>query len=366
MSVISILQFLLEKMMMFSNTFTSAICKHTFLPSWVRWIAIDKGGSIYGYSDHPEIISLGVWLEKEDSISRWGYFRFPDNKRLEPEDWTKTCVSLERVYNAKISMTDKMEAQITYMDTFKDNAAKWTNLIEHMYYELKEWARKSMEEALKSGIPNLSYDVEKLLNSWVTIDLSSLDVQCKYWFEHVPLYVNKPPRGQQWVAYKGYQGYIVSSFLCAQSEHLRRNLNMSSLNWNLKELGFTKEKVEKLIHTLKPVEYTWTFEVSPVGKKTGVLVIHRQFTCSEAYRDKVIEKLPSKIKNTIKFGEKLFKINLNKDASLEAMTFGNKLAEILRGRFGTYTSCKGEPDPYTKAGVYTIFGSTNFSDLEEK
>ena len=142
---------------------------------------------------------------------------------------------------------------------------------------------------------------------------------------------------------------------------------MRFLKWNLKELGFTKEKVENLIHTIESVEYTWTFEVSPVGKKTGVLVTHRQFTCAlEAYRDKVIEKLPSKIKNTIKFGEKLFKINPDKDASLEAMIFGNKLAEMLRGRFGTYTSCKGKPDPYTKAGVYTIFGSTNFSDLEEK
>ncbi len=343
------------------------IIKHTLLPSWVIWIAIDKGGSIYGYSDHPEIISSGVWLEKEDSISRWGYFRFPDNRRLEPEDWTETCVSLEEVYNAKISMTDKMEAQITYMDTFKDNAAKWASLIEHMNFELKEWARKSMEEALKAGIPNLSYDVEKLLNSWVTIDLSSLDVQCKYWFEHDPTYATQPPCGQQWVAYKGYQGHIVSSFLCSQSEHLWRNFNMRSLKWNLKELSFTKEKVKKLIHTLEPVEYTWTFEVSPVGKKTGVLVTHRQFTCAlEAYRDKVIEKLPSKIKNTIKFGEKLFKITPDKDASLEAMIFGNKLAEILRGRFGTYTSCKGKPDPYTKAGVYTIFGSTNFSDLEEK
>lgn len=84
------------------------------------------------------------------------------------------------------------------------------------------------------------------------------------------------------------------------------------------------------------------------------------------YADKVIEKLPSKIKNTIKFGEKLFKINPDKDASLEAMTFGNKLAEMLRGRFGAYISCKGEPDPDTKAGMYTIFGSINFSDLEEK
>lgn len=343
------------------------IIKHTFLPSWVRWIAIDKGGRICGYSTHPEITSSGVWLEKEGSISRWEFFRFPDNQRLEPEDWTKTCVSLERVYNAKISMTDKMEAQMIYIDAFKDNAIEWMRLTNDMYRNLKGWARRSMEEALKAGIPNLSYDVEKLLNSWVTIDLSSLDVQCKYWFEHDPTYATQPPCGQQWVAYKGYQGYIVSSFLCAQSEHLWRNFNMRPLKWNLKELCFTKENVEKLIHTLKPVEYTWTFEVSPVGKKTGVLVIHRQFTCSlEAYRDKVIEKLPSKIKNTIKFGEKLFKINPDKDASLEAMTFGNKLAEILRGRFGTYTSCKGEPDLYTKAGVYTIFGSTNFSDLEEK
>lgn len=260
-----------------------------------------------------------------------------------------------------------MEAQMIYIDAFKDNAIEWMGLTNDMYRNLKGWARKSMEEALKAGIPNLSYDVEKLLNSWVTIDLSSLDVQCKYWFEHDPTYATQPPCGQQWVAYKGYQGYIVSSFLCAQSEHLRRNLNMSSLSWNLKQLGFTKEKVEKLIHTLKPVEYTWTFEVSPVGKKTGVLVIHRQFTCSlPEYANKVIEKLPSKIKNTIKFGEKLFKIHPDKDASLEAMTFGNKLAEMLRERFGTYTSCKGEPDPETKAGIYTIFGSTNFSDLEEK
>lgn len=337
------------------------IIKHTFLPSWVRWIAIDKGGRIWGYSNHPEITSSGVWLEKEDSI------RFPDNRRLEPEDWTKTCVSLERVYNAKISMTDKMEAQMIYTDAFKDNAIEWMGITNDMYRNLKGWARKSMEEALKAGIPNLSYDADKLLNSWVTIDLSSLDVQCKYWFEHVPIYVNKPPCGQQWVAYKGYQGYIVSSFLCAQSEHLWRNFNMNSLSWNLKGLGFTKEKIKELIHTLEPVEYTWTFEVSPVGQKTGVLVTHRQFTCSLLeYKDKVIEKLPSKIKNTIKFGEKLFKINPDKDASLEARTFGDKLAEMLRGRFGTYTSCKGEPDPDTKAGVYTIFGSTNFSDLEEK
>lgn len=337
------------------------IIKHTFLPSWVRWIAIDKGGRIWGYSNHPEITSSGVWLEKEGSI------RFPDNRRLEPEDWTKTCVSLERVYNAKISMTDKMEAQMTYTDAFKDNAIEWMGLTNDMYRNLKGWARKSMEEALKAGIPNLSYDVEKLLNSWVTIDLSSLDVQCKYWFEHVPTYVTKIPCGQQWVAYRGYQGYIVSSFLCAQSEHLWRNFNMSSLKWNLKELDFTKEKVEEIIHTLEPVEYTWTFEVSPVGQKTGVLVTHRQFTCSlPEYRDKVIEKLPSEIKNTIKFGEKLFKINPDKDASLEARTFGDKLAEILRGRFGTYTSFKVDTDPDTKARVYTIFGSTNFSDLEEK
>lgn len=77
-------------------------------------------------------------------------------------------------------------------------------------------------------------------------------------------------------------------------------------------------------------------------------------------------ELKQEIKNTIKFGEKLFKINPDKDASLEARTFGDKLAEMLRGRFRTYTSFKVDTDPDTKARVCTIFGSTNFSDLEEK
>lgn len=66
------------------------IIKHTFLPSWVRQIAIDKDGRIFGYSNHPEITSSGGWLEKEGSINRWKYFWFPDNQRLKPEDWTET------------------------------------------------------------------------------------------------------------------------------------------------------------------------------------------------------------------------------------------------------------------------------------
>lgn len=344
------------------------IIKHTQLPSWVRWVAIDRDGRICGYSNHPEITSSGVvWLEKEGSISRWKYFCFPDNQRLKPEDWTKTCVSLEEVKNAKILMTDKMESQMVYLDAFKDNAVEWNGIVEDMHRNLKGWAKRSMEEILKDNIPSLNCNVDKLLNSFVTIDFNSLNVQCRLWVEHEPVFTTGPYCGQQWVAQNDYQGYIIKSFTCANTQQLWRNFNMKPLRWTLKELGFTKADIEKLIYGSEPVEYTWTFEVSPVGKKTGVFVIHRQFTCSlEAYRDKIIANLPSKIKNTINFGERLFKINPDKDASLEAMTFGNKLAEILRERFGTYTSCKGVTNPDTKCGMYTIFGSVNFSNLEEK
>ena len=63
---------------------------------------------------------------------------------------------------------------MTYTDAFKDNAIEWMGLTNDMYRNLKGWARKSMEEALKAGIPNLSYDVEKLLNSWVTTCLAPI------------------------------------------------------------------------------------------------------------------------------------------------------------------------------------------------
>ena len=342
------------------------IIKHTQLPSWVRWVAIDGDGRIFGYENHPEITDYATWLEKEGK-NRWKNFPFPGYHKLEPEDWTKTCVSLEEVYNVKISMTDKMEAQMVYLDAFKDNAVEWKSIVEDMHRNLKGWAKKSMEEILKDGILSLNYNVDKLLKSFVTIDFNSLNMQCKLWVEYEPKFTVGPYCGQQWVASKDYQGYIVKSFTFAHTGELWRNFNMKSLKWTLGELGFTKESIAKLIYGSEPIEYTWTFEVSPIGKKTGVFVTHRQFTCSLLeYRDKVIEKLPSKIKNTIKFGEKLFKITPDKDATLEAEHFSDKLTEMLRARFGTYTSHDRVVIPHTNSGLSTIFGSVNFSDLEEK
>lgn len=263
--------------------------------------------------------------------------------------------------NKEQKMTDKMEAQMVYLDAFKDNTVEWNNLVEDMYRNLKGWAKKSTEEILKDGI--LNCDIDKLLNSFVTIDFNSLNIQCRLWVEHEPVFSTSPYCGQEWVAFEDYQGYIIKSITCINTEQLWKHFYMKPLKWTLKELGFTKTDV---MRSVRSVGYTWTFAVSPVGKKTGVLVSHRQFTCSLlGYTDNVIEKLPSKIKNTIKFGEKLFKITPNKYANLEVETFGNKFTEMLHGRFGTDTSHDGVIDPATGAIIYTIIGSVNFSDLEE-
>ena len=94
------------------KTAISNTLKNIAIPDWVKYVATDRDGEVYGYRPKPELNNeKGYWIVTESHDSSNMVYLF--NTGFDSTNWKKTLIALETI---KIDVTMKLEPEVKMVE----------------------------------------------------------------------------------------------------------------------------------------------------------------------------------------------------------------------------------------------------------